>query len=132
MGVKYIWWDYAKKLVRIYPERKKEYEDMILPRSPVIDGMPRSGQSGDAIGAKLASIERTAAYKDYSAVHSALAICQGINDHFMDFVNLYYWTPRRKYSLEDVAEELFYSPETIRKWNKRLLYAVAHNRGLMD
>lgn len=132
MGVKYVWWGYAKSLVRLYPERKKEYEEMLLPQGPVIDGMPHGTHSGDVIGAKLANIERTAAYKDYSAVHSALEICKGINDHFMDFVTLYYWTPRWRYSLEDVADELFYSPETIRKWNKRLLYAVAHNRGLMD
>ena len=79
---------------------------MLQPQSPVIDGMPHSGQRGDVVGAKLASIERTAAYKDYSSVHSALEICQGMNDHFLDFVDLYYWTPRRKYSLEDVADKL--------------------------
>lgn len=132
MGVKYIWWDYAKKLVRAYPDRKTQYEEMLLPQSPVLDGMPHGTRSGDVIGARLAKIEKTAAYKDYTAVRSAMQICEGINPDFIDFVRLYYWNPRRKCSLEDIADKLHYSPETVRKWNKRLLYAVAKYRGLMD
>ena len=32
----------------------------------------------------------------------------------------------------EIADRLHYSPETVRKWNKRLLYNVARERGLYD
>ena len=132
MGVKYSWWGYVKGLVRSYPENKKVYEDMLLPGGAVLDGMPHQRKNGDVVGAKLAKMETTAAYRDYAAVHSALQICKTINPDFERFVQMYYWQKNRKDSLEDVADKLNYSPETIRHWNKRLLYAIAQRRGLMD
>ena len=134
MGVKYIWWSYAKQMIRIYPQRKREYEYAIAKiRSPIFDELPaRSSTRSDPVSTLLAKIEQTSSYKEYSAVHSALNICQEINPDFMEFVKMYYWQPRSKPSLEDVADKLHYSPETVRKWNKRLLYAAAQYRGLMD
>ena len=132
MGTKYIWHGYVRKMIKVYPERKRWYEDMFQQRiTPVLDGAPSAKSRGDPIGALLVSMEKTANYKEYSAVHSALQVCSVRNPYLLDFVKLYYWR-RPSLSLEDIALKLHYSPETIRKWNKTLIYTVATYRGLLD
>ena len=132
MGVKYIWWDYTKKMIRAYPERQREYEQIISSvHGPSLDGTPKGNRIRDPVSELLEKLEDKAFYREYSAVHEALAVCSDINPAFMKFVQLYYWN-RRKYSLEDIADRVHYSPETIRRWNKRLIYTVAYYRGLKD
>ena len=121
-----------RQMIRAYPERKKQYEEMISTlKSPTLDGLPHNKSGGDVVGAKLVKVERSSVYKEYSAVHSALQICQASNPNLTEFVRLYYWD-RRRLSLEDVADQLHYSPETIRKWNQRLIYTTAKYRGLLE
>ena len=132
MGVKYIWWSYARRMIQAYPERKLQYEEMLQQHTaPRLDGTPNAKARGDPVGALLEKVEKTAIYKEYSAVNSALRVCSSRNPYLLEFVKLYYWR-RPSLSLEDIALKLHYSPETIRKWNKRLIYAVAVNRGLLD
>lgn len=132
MGCKYIWHGYVRAMIRKFPERRRQYEEMLdtLPGS-LIDGLPHGHNYGDSVGGRLVKIESSAVYKEYSAVRSALAKCQGTNPDFMEFVKLYYWR-RPGLSIEAVADRLHYSPETIRKWNQKIIYTTAHYRGLLD
>jgi len=132
MGVKYTWWGYAKNMVRCYPQRVAQYEDIIaMSVTPSLTGLPRGNSPRDAVGDIVARAQDEPQYKEYWAVKRALEICDGIAPEFNDFVRLYYWTTPRL-QLWDIADRLHYSPETIRKWNKRLLYNVARERGLYE
>ena len=132
MGTKYIWHGYVRSMIRVYPERKREYELMISTiYGPSFDGTPKGHRIRDPSGELLGKMEDLAFYKEYTAVHDALSICSEINPEFMTFVQLYYWD-RRKRSLEYVGQRVHYSPETVRRWNKKLIYTVAHCRGLLD
>lgn len=132
MGVKYIWWSYARGMIRAYPERCQQYEDLMEQRrTPIVDGTPGAKSRGDPVGNLLTQAEKTATYQEYWAVHSALQVCSVRNPYLLDFVKLYYWR-RPSLSLEQVADKLNYSPETVRKWNRKLIYAVATYRGLLD
>ena len=132
MGVKFGWWSYAKSMIRNYPARKLQYEEMLQQHTaPRLDGTPNAKARGDPVGALLEKVEKTAVYKEFSAVNSALRVCSSRNPYLLEFVKLYYWR-RPGLSLEKIADKLNYSPETIRKWNKTLIYTVANYRGLLD
>lgn len=130
MGVKYTWWGYAKNMVRSYPQRVAQYEDIIaMSVTPSLSGLPHGSSVGDPVGETIAQAEDRPQYLEYWAVKRALEICDSIAPEFKDFVRLYYWTEPRL-QLVDIADRLHYAPETVRKWNKRLLYMVAKERGL--
>lgn len=132
MGTKYIWHGYVRKMIKVYPERCQQYEDLMEQRrTPIVDGTPGAKSRGDPVGNLLTQAEKTATYQEYWAVHSALQVCSVRNPYLLDFVKLYYWR-RPSLSLEQVADKLNYSPETVRKWNRKLIYAVATYRGLLD
>ena len=132
MSTKFIWWSYARGMVRAYPERCQQYEDLIEQRrTPIFDGTPGTRSQSDSVGNLLGQVEKTAVYKEYWAVRKALEVCSTRNADLLEFVKLYYWR-KPGLSLEAVAYRLNYSPETIRKWNKTLIYTVATYRGLLD
>lgn len=132
MGVKYVWWGYAKNMVRVYPQRVAQYEDLIaMSVTPSLSGLPRSSTPRDAVGELIAQAQDEPQYKEYWAVKRALEICEALGPDFKVFVRLYYWTLPH-HQIWQIADQLHYSPETIRKWNKRLLYNVARERGLYD
>lgn len=132
MGVKYGWWSYAKSMIRAYPARVAQYEDIIaMGVTPSLSGMPHGTSPGDPVGEVVARADGTPAYQEYWAVKRALNICGSLSPDFCAFVRLYYWT-RPRLQLEQIADRLHYSPETVRKWNKRFIYTVAKERGLYD
>ena len=132
VGVKYAWWSYAKGMIRAYPVRVAQYEDIIsMSVTPSLSGMPHASTPGDPVGEIIGRAEKQAQYKEYWSVKRAIDICKGVSPAFCDFVRLYYWTTPRLH-LEEIAAQLNYSPDTIRKWNKRLIYTVARERGLYD
>lgn len=131
MSVKYSWWSYVKGMVRAFPQRVAQYEDIIaMSVTPSLSGMPHSSTPSDQIGDVLGKAESRAQYQEYWCVKRSLTIC-GTNPAFIDFVRLYYWTEPHL-QLEEIADALHYSPETIRRWNKKLIYTVARERGLYD
>jgi len=132
LSVKYTWWGYAKNMVRVYPQRVAQYEDIIaMSVTPSLSGMPHSTNVGDPVGEVISRAEKEPQYLEYWAVKRALEICDSISPDFKTFVRLYYWTTPRL-QLWDIADRLHYSPETVRRWNKKLIYTVAHERGLLQ
>lgn len=132
MGVKQPWWGYVKNIIRAYPLRAAQYEDILrMNVTPSLSGMPHGSGPGDPVGELIAKADGKAQYHEYWAVKKGLAQCMGISPDFCAFVRLYYWTTPRL-QLEMIADRLNYSPETVRRWNKRLIYAVAKERGLYD
>ena len=119
-------------MIRAYPLRAAQYEDILrMNVTPSLSGMPHGSEPGDPVGELLISAEGKALYHEYWAVKKALQVCSAIAPEFCQFVRLYYWTTPRL-QLEQIADRLNYSPETIRRWNKRLIYTVARERGLYD
>ena len=119
-------------MIKVYPERCQQYEDLMEQRrTTILDGTPGAKSRGDPVGNLLAQAEKTAVYKEYWAVRKALEVCSTRNADLLEFVKLYYWR-KPGLSLEAVALKLNYSPETIRKWNKTLIYNTARFRGLLD
>lgn len=132
MGVKYPWWGYVKNMIRAYPLRAAQYEDILrMNVTPSLSGMPHASGPGDPVSEVLIGAEGKASYHEYWAVKKALKTCGTIAPEFCQFVRLYYWTQPR-IQLERIADRLNYSPETIRRWNKRFIYTVAKERGLYD
>ena len=132
MGVKFGWWPYVKSMIRNYPLRAAQYEDILsMHTTPVLSGMPHGSTPGDPVGELIAKADGKATYQEYWAVKRALDVCASIGPDFCAFVRLYYWTTPRL-QLEQIAARLHYSTETIRKWNRRLIYQVARERGLYD
>ena len=132
MGVKFGWWPYVKSMIRNYPLRAAQYEDILsMHITPVLSGMPHGSTPGDPVGELIAKADGKATYKEYWAVKRALDVCASTSPDFCAFVRLYYWTTPRL-QVEHIGARLHYSPETIRKWNRRLIYQVARERGLYD
>ena len=130
MSVKYAWWGYAKAMIRAYPMRKAQYEDIIdMSAIPNNDGMPKGTAVSNPVESLMISAEQNNAYQEYWAVHKAInTMRQRRGLLFCEFVKLYYWTlPRLK--LEEIAEILNLSTRTIGEWNKVFIKLVGRNRG---
>lgn len=133
MSVKYSWWGYAKAMIRAYPMRKAQYEDIIdMSAIPNNDGMPKGTAVSNPVESLMISAEQKTAYQEYWAVKKALDLFvmrHGLS--FMDYVRLYYWTEPR-FKLERIADRMHLAPETIFRWNRQLIKAVGRNRGFID
>ena len=80
MGVKYTWWGYAKNMVRCYPQRVAQYEDIIaMSVTPSLTGLPRGNSPRDAVGDIVARAQDEPQYKEYWAVKRALELYKELN-----------------------------------------------------
>lgn len=110
---RYLWWDYIRKVIRAYPERKKEYEE--LHRQSVtanLSGMPGSisvlrGTENIAIR----ELPRTK-QKEYDSVKQAIKLTQKMHNgnQRLKMIEYIYWK-NTKYTVEGAAEKVGYSSD---------------------
>lgn len=127
------WWSYAKYMVRVYPERKKEYEDLQSQRiTRGIDTITSgSGTSRSTENAALRQLS-PAKQAEYDAVTKAIEATKIMRNgkERLELINMVFW--RKSHNIDGAAYALNYSSITGERFHRDFLRLVGLYRGLCD
>ena len=129
---RYIWWGYVKGMVRGYPAKAAELNEMrtmgMTARYQVTAGGRKPGRSTEMVALReLPAVQQ----KEFNAVRKALEWISAKPDGElrMKMVRLVYW--KQTHRLYAAAREIGISERTAKRWNSELLCAVAKEYGLL-
>ena len=131
---RYHWWAYAKAIVRIYPELKKEYELLHSPQiTKVSTGMP-SGKGGTSRTTENTALRQlpAARQREYDAVTKAISSTKGLKNgaERLKLIDLVFW--KGTHNLSSAAITLFISDSTAKRYSRDFLLLVGICYGLED
>lgn len=126
------WWSYAKWMLRKYPERIRELEELRA-RGPGehTGGKPQGGKPRPTENMALRELPASR-QRELDAVRIAMdAQSLRTNGELRrELVRLVYW--EQSHTLSGAAMRLHISYDTARQWNKEIIYSVGRAAGLMN
>ena len=124
---RYLWWDYMRKVIRVYPERKSEY-DALHQQSVTanLSGMPGSGSVSRGTENIATRELPPTKQKEYDAVRQAVEITRRMQTGAarMRIIELVYWKSV-KLTVEGAAMKVGYSPERGKQMHGEFVRLVA-------
>ena len=130
---RYIWWSYAKAMIRQYPSLKTEYED--LHRQNVtasMTGLPGGG-SASRTTEKVALRQLPAIkQREFDAVDMAIQVTRKMPNgrDRMKVISLVYW--KEGLTIEGAAQRIPCSKETAWRYHRDFVRLVGKKYGLTD
>lgn len=130
---RYGWWGYVKYIIRQYPLRKADYDELHRQSTtPSLSGMPGgsdiSRKTETTAAKELPRVEQ----KEYDAVRRAVETTQRLKNGFerIEIINLVYW--KNSHTLEGAAFKVGYSYDRAKQMNNEFIRLVAGYYGLLD
>lgn len=130
---RYGWWGYVKYIIRQYPRRKADYDELHRQSiTPTLSGMPGgsdiSRKTETTAAKELPRVEQ----KEYDAVRRAVETTQRLKNGFerIEIINLVYW--KKSHTLEGAAFKVGYSYDRVKQMNNEFIRLVAGYYGLLD
>lgn len=130
---RYGWWGYAKYMVRIYPERKKELQDLQSQRitrnvSATVGSSETTRTTENAAIRQLSPAKQA----EYDAVYKAAEAtrCLKTGPARLALIDMVFW--KKSHTLDGAAYALGYSYDSARLFQRDFLRLVGLYRGLMD
>lgn len=130
---RYIWWGYAKNMVRRYPELKEEYNDRKNQRTTrnfesTVKGTEASRTTENVALRQLPPSKQA----EYDAVTKAIEKTKEKNNGEIRLVliDMVFW--KQSHTLDGAAYKIGYSYDMARKYQQEFLRLVGLYRGLMD
>lgn len=128
---RYLWWGYILKVIRAYPERKKEYEALHEQSVTAnLSGMPGSGSvSRRTEDIATRELPRTK-QKEFDAVKQAIEITKRMKNGNMrlKMIEHIYWK-NTKLSVAGAAAAVGYSEDRGKQIHKEFVRLVAERYG---
>lgn len=127
------WWSYAKYMVRVYPERKKEYQDLqsqqITREISVVAGGSVASRSTENAALRQLSPAKQAEYDAVTKAIEATKLMRNGKERMalIDMVFL-----KQSHTLEGAAYALGYSDTSAVRFHGDFLRLVGLYRGLCD
>ena len=128
---RYDWWEHIKKVIRSFPELKKEYED--LHRQSItsnLSGMPMGGSASR--GTENIAIRELPKPKQirYTSVMNAIDATQRLRTgkDRLKLIRAAYWS-NKKVTLAGAAYEIHVSYETAVNYHRDFVMLVAYFKG---
>lgn len=130
---RYGWWSFAKFMVRVYPERKSEYEELHSQR--VTQNYSQSGKNGTvnrSVENTVAKLLPPAKQAEYEAVTKAIEKTKRLKtgSDRLKLIDMVFW--KQSHTLEGAAYAMFVSDTTARRWHRDFIRLVGFCRGLAD
>ena len=130
---RYIWWSYAKAMIRQFPELKKEYKDLHEQTvTASMTGMPGCGgtsRTTETIALKqLTPVKQ----KEYDSVNEAIKLTRRMptgKDRLM-VIKFVYWG--KQLTIEGAAQKIPCSKETAWRYHRDFVRLVGKCHGLTD
>lgn len=130
---RYPWWGYARNMIRAYPSRKKEYEELHEQSiTASMSGIPAGG--GVSRGTEAIAIRELPSSKqrEYEAVRRAIntTMLMANGAQRVKIIDLVYW--KRSHTVEGAAMKVGYGPDRGKQIHGEFVRLVARNYGLLD
>ena len=131
---RYHWWAYAKAMVRMYPQLKREYDALHAQRVTTTPDCVPGGKGGVSRVVEITALRQLppARQAEYDAVTKAIELTkkrQNAADR-LALIDLVFWKGTHK--LEGAAMKLYISDSTARRYHTDFLRLVGFCRGLED
>ena len=130
---RYGWWAYAKYMVRVYPDHKKELEELHGQR--VTQGYSQvsktTGTNRTTENTALRTLPR-AKQAEYDAVSQAIqkTMLLRTGQERLKLIDMVFW--KQSHTLEGAGYALFISSVTAQRWHSDFIRLVGFARGLAD
>lgn len=131
---RYHWWAYAKAMVRMYPQLKREYDALHAQKVTTDTERVPGGKGGISRAVEITALRQLppARQAEYDAVTQAIELTkkrQNGTDR-LALIDLVFW--KGTHNLEGAALKLYVSYETARRYHGDFLRLVGFCRGLED
>lgn len=130
---RYIWWSYAKAMIRQYPELKKEYAELHRQSiTPAMTGMPGCNTASRKTEVIALRQLPPAKQKEFDAVDQAIQRTKKMPNgkDRLEIIALVYWKERM--TIEGAALRIPCSKETAWRYHRDFVRLVGKNHGLTD
>lgn len=130
---RYPWWGYVRNMIKAYPDRKREHEELHRQSlTAQINGMPGGGgasRSTENIAVRELPFTKQ---REYEAVKRAIETTQNFPNgkQRMKIIDLVYW--KKSHTVEGAAMKAGYSPDRGKQLHGEFVRLVAKYYGLMD
>lgn len=131
---RYHWWAYAKAIVRMYPQLKREYEALHTQR---ITGDPErvpGGKGGVSRSVEITALRQLppARQREYDAVTKAIELTKRRQNGAdrLALIDLVFW--KQSHNLEGAALKLHLSDTTAKRYHTEFIRLVGFCYGLED
>lgn len=130
---RYIWWGYAKNMVKRYPELKEEYNERKIQRTTrnfesTVKGTEASRTTENVALRQLPPAKQA----EYDAVTKAIEKTKEKKNGEIRLllIDMVFW--KQSHTLDGAAYKIGYSYDMARKYQQEFLRLVGLYRGLMD
>ncbi len=130
---RYIWWSYAKAMIRQYPELKREYEDLHRQNiTASITGMPGGGGASRTTEVITLRQLPPVKQKEFDSVSAAVKATQKMPNgrDRLAVIDLVLWKQRT--TIEGAAQRVHCSKETAWRYHRDFVRLVGKCHGLID
>lgn len=130
---RYIWWSYAKSIVKSYPALRKEYDALHLQN---ISFDPERIPGGNSLSRRTENIALRqlppAKQANYDAVTKAIEQTQILpnGDARLQVIDMVFW--KQSHTLDGAAYKIGYSYDHCKRFHRDFIRLVGFNRGLED
>lgn len=130
---RYIWWSYAKAMIRQYPGLKEEYENLHQQNiTASITGMPRGGSATRTTETISLRQLPPSKQKEFDAVDQAIKHTKKMPNgkERLKVISLVYW--KAALTIEGAAQKIPCSKETAWRYHRDFVRLVGKSYGLID
>ena len=130
---RYIWWSYAKGMIRQFPELKEEYDDLHRQNvTACMTGVPGGGSASRTTEVVAMRQLPPIKQREYDAVDQAIRETQKMPNgkYRLKIIKLVYWTSSM--TIEGAAMEIPCSKETAWRYHRDFVRLVGKNYGLTE
>lgn len=131
---RFHWWAYAKAIVRMYPQLKRDYEALHTQR---ITGDPErvpGGKGGVSRSVEITALRQLppARQREYDAVTKAIELTKRRQNGAdrLALIDLVFW--KQNHNLEGAALKLYLSDTTAKRYHTEFIRLVGFCYGLED
>lgn len=130
---RYHWWSYAKAIVRLYPELKREYDTLHDQRvTASIAGLPGSGNRSRSTENVALRQLPPARQREYNAVTKAIEQTKQMQSgkDRLAVINMVLW--KGTHNIDGAAMQLYISEITAKRYHSDFIRLVGFCYGLED
>lgn len=130
---RYNWWPFALNMIRDYPARKAEYNDLHEQKITAdLSGMPGGGSASRTVENIAARLLPRQDQREFDAVRKAVEYTKALPDGSLRMKVIRMTLLRRSYSIPGAASVANVSERTAKRYRWQFVLLVGHTYGFLS